>query len=177
MKTSLKTKMTAAVVLGFWAFLPNAQAQAQTQTSCGNLPKAEIAQSDVNQTLDEITGFTDVTGSVMNFVVGGNSNTCVSVNFSVQVVVQGIDSNNPDDDLVIVFASALDSINSVDGPVQFLALQANVPPNVYIGVLSYNFTFPSVAPGPHTIRMRVKPNIATAGGNRIGEFAMVVRHR
>jgi hypothetical protein len=140
------------------------KAGTRVQTACGKLPKTEVAQNGVSQGTANVA-FVDVAGSTVAFSVGGNGNTCVLVDFSGQVFAPGAGR-------VMFVRAVLDNVTvSVDGDIQFQSESGTLS-----NAAAYNFIFPSVAPGPHSVKMQFHSNNA-ATTVFINDFNARIQHR
>ena len=161
MPRCLFLNIIAAAIL---SLSPSSPARA---VACGELPKTEVVQNIMSQALDTTsTGFFDVAGSTVSFSIGGSVKTCVLVNFSGEVAAQ----SNVNTGLMLIRAVRDNAILSADGEVQFV-----VDTGFLADAHAYNFIFPHVPPGPHSIKMQFQ----RASGNFavIVKFDMVVRHQ
>jgi hypothetical protein len=130
--------------------------------NCGALPQVNTVHSTNTQT-GTSNNFAPVAGSLVNFTVGGTVKTCVIVSFSAQAYA-------PLGRLIWVRAM-LDSAPSVDEQIAFAAEDGN-----FAQAHSYNFLFPSVAPGAHQVFLQYRSQVNGQAVN-IDDFAVEVRHR
>jgi hypothetical protein len=92
------------------------------------------------------TSFTNIDGATLGFTQGGNSPSCVLVLFS------GAAASNPSTTMFL--RATLDGQTiSLPAQIQFF-LNVSDPHILYFEARAANFTFPSVTPGTHRIRMQ-----------------------
>jgi hypothetical protein len=143
------------------AMAPIAEALAK---SCGQLLNTEIAQSGAGQFTTSSIIFANVVGSNVSFNVAGASPSCVIVSFSAQAFAQNRTGMH-------VRALLDNNVESVDGVVIFVGDSGAFPE-----AHAYNFLFPSVSPGPHTVKMQYRSH-ADGFPTVINEFDLNIRHR
>jgi hypothetical protein len=140
---------------------PGSKVGARAVSNCNGATKIDVAQSGVSQTTSS-TAFVDVVGSSITFTT--KATKCVLVDFSGQVFSPGASG--------LMFVQAvLDGSASVDGAIQFQS-ESNSLSNAH----AYNFIFPSVSIGTHTVKMQYRTNNA-ANAVTINDFDMVVNHK
>jgi hypothetical protein len=130
--------------------------------NCGTLPRVNIAHSTSSQT-GSSNSFAPIAGSSVNFTAGGAANSCVIVLFSAQAYA-------PSGRLIWVRA-LLDGLQSFDGQIAFAAEDG-----AFAQSHSYNFLFPSVAPGAHNVFLQYRSQVNGQAVN-IDRFSVDVLHR
>jgi hypothetical protein len=167
-RMSLLTAVAAAALLSFsTASMAAGDGQAGARrvgasaiTNCNGATRINVAQSSTSQTTSS-TAFVDVIGSSQSITT--TATKCMLVSFSGQVFSPGTGG--------LMFVQAvLDGSASVDGAIQFQS-ESNTLSNAH----AYNFIFPSVSIGGHTIKMQYRTNSA-ANAVTINDFDMVVNH-
>ena len=127
---------------------------------CGKLSETEVAQNLTSQSTNS-TSFVNVIGSGVSFVQGGTSAGCVIVSFSAQAFTPSS---------IILIQALLDGVVSDDGQVNLAFASGNFT------AYAYNFLFPAVSPGSHTLRMQYTTGSPTVAAT-IRAFELNIRHR
>lgn len=117
-------------------------------TICGVLGKYKVKTDDTVSKSTTSTSFVKVPNASMNITVSGTSNSCVIISFSALTWVEG-------DHAMFVQAVLDGSTIAKPGPQQFAGSDA---PLSFAVVKSFDFIFPSVAPGSHTVKMQFRSN-------------------
>jgi hypothetical protein len=177
MKMCLGMNWLAATALILSA---HSAANAQEQITCGNLSKTEVLVDPIGGSFNS-TSMIDFTNPI-TFTVGGAGNSCVLVTFSISGATSVL---NPDVGNSFAFRAVLDqSNNNVGNRVQMIQGQRNTQlGDQGVDAHTYNFFFPTVSPGQHTVKMQAAIGIAGDGtptsppGGIFEEWIMVVRHR
>lgn len=136
----------------------------KTTSLCRKINRHEVAQSSVGQSTTSNT-FVDVIDSAIVFDAGGTGNSCVLVDFQAQVFAPGFAR-------ILFVQAVLDGVTvSADGVIQ---LQADS--HFFSNTHGYNFIFPNVSPGIHTVKIQYA---SSQLGNPvfINDFNMVLTHR
>ena len=142
--------------------LANSASAIIVSRNCGELPQVNTVHSTNSQT-GTSDQFAPVAGSLVNFTVTGNVNSCVIVSFSAQAYA-------PFGRLIWVRA-LLDGIPSIDGQIAFAAEDG-----AFAQARSYSFLFRSVAPGAHQVFLEYRSQVNGEAVN-IDKFAVEVQHR
>jgi hypothetical protein len=138
----------------FAALTPSTASAAAVSFTCSPTKVNGSASALVDTSTTSGT-FVNIPEAAVNFHQGGVSASCVIVRFSAEAY-----SNN----LVIVRAYLDRTTAALPNEV----IYTGHDPNFLVRVRSYEFVFPSVAPGNHTVRMQFR------SGD--GESALVTRY-
>jgi hypothetical protein len=166
---SLHSKLTtlcAAINLAFmFAVLMPADAPAAPVTVACSPGKMKIVASSLDQSFRTAETFGNIPEATVTFTQGGTGPSCVLVQFSAGTFQLGGDS-------VMVRAYLNNTTAAVPAEVQYstdngVAHASNAS--------SYQFVFPSVAPGNHTLRMQYRSN--GGDGVFVHRHTTVVHHR
>lgn len=119
-------------------------ARGPTTTACGALGKFKVLTDDTLSKWTGSTGFVDIPNGEMTFSVSGPAASCVIVSFSSNAYAAGRAAE---------FVQAVIDSSAVakPGPVQFAASDGT-----YNFAKSFDFIFPAVAPGTHTVKMQFR---------------------
>jgi hypothetical protein len=176
MKISVNMKLLAAT--GF--LLASLSAASAQSLPCPKLTNTEWIANFAGGNLNS-TSFVRLDNSTSTFTVGGSSKSCVLVQFSI---VGAATSFDPAFGNAVLFRALLDEQITNAGPAAQM-LQASR--NIQMGDNSadahtYQFVFPSVAPGPHDVAIQARVLNAgnppsTPPGGSFQQWIMTVRHR
>jgi hypothetical protein len=142
-----------------------ASTRASVNKACGPLPKVDILASDVNTTTSS-TSFVTLFGGTRTINVGGTASTCVVVDLSVQ----GFAPTAATDTLMMVRV-LLDGVSSANGEIQMVAES-----DTWSDAHAYNFVFPSVPPGFHTITLQFR-TFFSGDTVHINDYSAIINHR
>jgi len=113
----------------------------------------------------QFTTSTPATFATIPINVKGRVNTCVIVHLTAQAYANGPSH--------LLYAHALlDGVNSVSGDIQI----AGDDPGTFSDSYSYDYVFPSIAPGLHTVTMQGW-SLVTGDNTFINDFTASVDHR
>lgn len=137
-----------------------------TAKNCGALTRVKVKTSnDLTGQGTFSTTFVDVINSPTSFRQKGSGPGCAILNFSAQAWPSG--NTN-----LIYIQALLDGVTpSLAGEIQF-----NAGPETYSDAHSYNFVFPSVAPGLHVVKVQMR-TLDAANTVFINDFSMVLNYR
>jgi hypothetical protein len=157
--------ISSAAIAGDGQAGANKSARFLLSKTCGPLPKIDILASDVNTTTTS-TSFVTLAGGTRTINVGGTVSTCVVVDLSVQ----GFAPTAASDTLMMVRV-LLDGVPAVNGEIQMMA-ESDTWPDSH----AYNFVFPSVAPGAHTVTLQFR-TFFSGDTVHINDYSAIINHK
>jgi len=123
---------------------PAAAPAAPTVVTCAPT-KLKVAVSLLEPSVTESSSFVTVPETHVGFTQGGSSKSCVIVRFSAETFASGPDS-------AVRVRALLDNTKvAIPAEVTYSAVD-----NFDRAAHSYEFVFPNVAPGNHTIKMQFR---------------------
>jgi hypothetical protein len=137
---SMRYRQLLAATVLFGAALASVSANATTTVTCAPSKVKAIAQTlNTNRTTTSTT-FVDVPATTTNIVQGGNSNSCVIVDFNGLVAAAA--------NTALFVTAVLDDVVGVPDYAQLIHSATTFENR------SVSFLFPDVAPGTHTVKMQ-----------------------
>jgi hypothetical protein len=176
MTISFKMKLLAAA--GF--LIATISAATAQSLPCPKLTNTEWIANFGGGSINS-TSFVRLDDSTATFTVGGSNKSCVLVAFSIEGAAVSL---NPTFGNGVFFRAILDQQITNAGPaVQMLQASRNVQTGDNdVDAHTYQFIFPSVAPGPHEVAIQARVQHAgdfptTPPGGVFQQWIMTVRHR
>jgi hypothetical protein len=149
----LKKFRGSLLVLSLAALTPSGTSGAPVNFSCNPVAmKGSVSVLDTTSTTS--LTYLNVPESLVSFRQGGASASCVVVRFSAQAAA-GTNGS-------LYIRAYLDD-STTAAPQELIYYNAGEP---FFGVRSYDFIFPSVAPGRHSLRMQFR----SASGTWVGVY-------
>jgi hypothetical protein len=141
---SLSLAAAGGAALLIAAITPEPAPAAATTVACNPVKLRMIASDSPNVSTD-LTTFKTLSEATVSFTQGGTAASCVVVRFSAESFVTSFNG------IVFVRAFLDNTTAAVPGEVQFSGDDGN-----RYRAHSYDFIFPSVAPGAHVLRMQFR---------------------
>lgn len=152
-------RTTAAAL--FFAVMAQSGAEATTTVTCEPSKVKAVAQTSNTNRITSSNTFVDVPATSVTINQGGNSNSCVIVDFSGLVATAMANA---------FFLRAL--LDDVAGEPDYGQITVNTTQNQS---RSISFIFPNVAPGTHTVKLQFRSS--TNGQNvYINRGTMIIRY-